>query len=234
MMNGTDDFNPQNARNKKRKKREVDEKIKIKNDLEKISSGIQTGLTIFKEIEENNNIEKELKKELLLNIYQGKVLVLFGAVDLFFHQLIPEKVLSILDNEDLKETTENIQKLKISLKTFFKYLEEEDIVRKQLILSEGIKEEIDYVSYWSLKNIRIILESISNKKDIFLEIAMALNLSKKELEDKIKQYSDKRNKIAHRLDYDFVGKERKKITYDEILEMTKFYEDFLNIILTYV
>ncbi len=232
-MNGVD-FDPQSPRVIKRKKRKIDEKRKIKNDLEKIFNGIRKGLTIFEELERNIEIEKNLKNELLLNIHQGKVLVLFGAIDLFFHQLISEKVLSILENEDLKEATENIRNLKISLKTFFYYLEEEDIEKKQLILTEGIKEEINYVSYWSLKNITIILETICNKKTAFLEIATILKLSKKELEDKIKQYSDKRNKIAHRLDYDFIGKERKKITYDEILEMTNFYEDFLNIILTYV
>ncbi|MGL5983111.1 MAG: hypothetical protein ACRCZR_07275 [Cetobacterium sp.] len=232
-MNGTE-FDSQSPRAIKRKKRKIDEKRKIKSDLEKIFGGIQNGLTIFKELEKNDEIEENLKNELLLNIYQGKVLVLFGAIDLFFHQLIPEKVLSILDNEELKDTPKNIQNLKISLKIFFDYLEEDDIVKKEHILVEGIKEEINYVSYWSLKNITIILETICNKKTAFLEIATALNLSKKELEDKIKQYSEKRNKIAHRLDYDSLGKERKKITYDEILEMTKFYEDFLNIILKYV
>ncbi|MGL5349633.1 MAG: hypothetical protein ACRCZO_15000 [Cetobacterium sp.] len=232
-MNGTE-FDSQSPRVAKRKKRKIDEKRKIKSDLEKIFSGIQNGLTMFKNLEENSEIEENLKNELLLNVYQGKVLVLFGAIDLFFHQLIPEKVLTILENEDLKEATENIQNLKISLKTFFNYLEEENVTKKQLILSEGIKQEINYVSYWSLKNITIILETICNKKIAFSEIATKLNLSKKELEDKIKQYSEKRNKIAHRLDYDFIGKERKKITYDEILEMTKFYEDFLDIILTYL
>ncbi|MGL4997553.1 MAG: hypothetical protein ACRC0V_12720 [Fusobacteriaceae bacterium] len=232
-MNGTE-FDSQSPRDIKKKKRKADEKRKIKSDLEKIFSGIRSGLAIFKELEENTEIEENLKNELLLNIYQGKVLVLFGAIDLFFHQLIPEKVLSILDNEELKDTSENIQNLKISLKIFFDYLEEEDIEKKQQILLEGIKEEINYVSYWSLKNITIILETICNKKAAILDIAKALNLSKKELEDKIKQYSEKRNKIAHRLDYDSLGKERKKITYDEILEMTKFYEDFLNIILKYV
>ncbi|MGL6169362.1 MAG: hypothetical protein ACRC0Y_13845, partial [Fusobacteriaceae bacterium] len=59
-MNGTE-FDSQSPRAIKRKKRKAAEKRKIKSDLEKIFSGIRSGLTIFKELEENSKIEENLK-----------------------------------------------------------------------------------------------------------------------------------------------------------------------------
>lgn len=231
-MDGTK-FDSQEIRKRKKSKREIPKKIKIFKNFTKDLEHIKKGLEIIEELKSNKELEKDLKNNLLLNIYQGKIMILFGGIDLFFHELIPEKVVNILENND-EIPNDNIKNLKISLDTFFKYMNSESEKEKRDILSKGIKKEINYITYSSnIKNMKKILETIGNR-DIFKEIAHNLGYEYNFLEGKLKIYSLKRNEIAHRLQYDSEKEIKKDTTKEELLEMIEFYEKLFKEIERYI
>lgn len=158
------------------------------------------------------------------NILRAQIVFLVSCVDYYIHNIINNGILSIIKKE--KTTTKKLDKSFISISVLIKYLENtEDNLN---FIEEEIINGNSYKSFVASEKMIEALSLISDQK-IFETIAKKIELTKTELIAKIKEINDRRNSIAHQMDFNStLDSEKNNIDVATVISFFSFYKKFIN------
>lgn len=208
-------------------KKEIDTKKIINQTSNEEEIKIKFDKTI-KEIEENFilvELAEEENKNISENLLRGQVVFLFGAVDLYMHDIILESYMKIIYEE--KESNKKLDKVTITLQSLINFFKEDNKKIKIKILENSLREFNNYRTYLKSNKIKQSLQTISNNK-LYSKILKELNISEENLDDKLDTYYARRNKISHQMDFDIELTCQTSIDKHYVIEMIDFYKKFID------
>lgn len=180
-----------------------------------------------KEIEENFTLielAKEENKNIYENLLRGQIVFLFGAVDLYMHDITLESYMKIIYEK--KKSNDKLDKISITLKSLIDFFGEENEEKKREILENSLRQFSNYKTYLTSKNIKQLLETISDNK-LYVKVYEKLGITKFLFNERLNNYYKRRNKIAHQMDFDKESNVQTSIDEDYVFKMIEFYKEFI-------
>lgn len=148
------------------------------------------------------------------DILRSQVVLLMSTVDFYIHEVVKYGVLKIFSKE--KPRTDEYEKILLGIECVEKALENPECIDW---LEEGIIAQHKYKSFMGSNKIRSALKIVSNEKvfDIALKsVSEDIGKTKKEVEDIIRDLSDRRNCIVHQTDRNPVNCEINEILKEDV------------------
>lgn len=191
-----------------------------KNILKKFNDSILSIEKKFTLIE----LVKESYPEIVDNILRSQIVFLLSSVDLYLHLIINNGIINIIRKE--RTLTKEIKKCSISIVSLIEYLENTDL--NQRIIENDINESNSFKTFLSPSKMKQGLSFISNQ-NIFKSLASTLqSKSVLKLEETLSLIYERRNSIAHQMDFSFATNQQQSITEAEVREYINFYKKFIN------
>ena len=158
----------------------------------------------------------------ITELLRAEFVLIVSALDYYIHEIVRK---GLMDQIDESERC-NAKKLYIpfpTVKTILRVDSEEERAR---ILSEQIKEITSKYSYQAPHAIEKALGMIDIKK-IWTLLSNILNKPGEDIRGTLSMIVNRRNKIAHEADIDFMTGEKNNITSTTITECLHFVKEFV-------
>lgn len=190
--------------------------IEAENIINRFKSGIEDIKQKF-ELLENTSVDKNIEEY----IFRSQIAFLMGSVDFYIHEIIKYSILKMFNGEKVK--TKKYHQFTIYIQTLEKAIANPESIDW---LEEVVISVTKYKTYMKAKSIKEALELVSNKK-IYKDVCKELDLTEKEVDNRVKEIFTRRNEIVHQTDIDMVTKEVNDINYEFVKESIDFIESLI-------
>lgn len=145
-------------------------------------------------------------------ILRAEYVLLVSAFDHFIHEIVKSGMLKIFDGTNTPN--KNYENFAISLKTLQLIMSTENENDRKSILDGEIKKITSKDSYQSPSNVEKAL-SLIDLNNVWLKVSSDMNMNPADIKSKLALIVNRRNKIAHEADFDYLLGH--KIPIDRIL-----------------
>jgi hypothetical protein len=182
-------------------------------------------------VEELLNLYDEISKE--TNLYQNKdeilravIVLVVSALDNFLHDFYRSEIVDSYLNEG--KFNINFEKLKISINGMKSIDESKSTEEKRNILINELRNIQKTDSYQSPKSVEYIFDTLNiDKIWTKLENQGIQNLKASDIKSELSNIIDRRNKISHESDWDYINEKKYPITSESVKSVINFVKSFV-------
>lgn len=197
--------------------------IAIQNFNQNIAS-CEEMITLYESVENILSLEEKAK-----DILRATIVLSISALDTYLHDFFRTEIVDAYFGISNYEV--NLDKVKINMDLLKTVSLAETDGEKRNILTQGVRTMLKTDSFQSSKSIEFVLSTLGIKKVwAKLEEKGVNNLQANEIREELSSIVDRRNKIAHESDWDFVNNRKLQIRKDDTIQVIRFIKALINAI----
>jgi hypothetical protein len=158
----------------------------------------------------------------LTELLRAQYVMIVSAFDYYIHNLVRENILDIF-----YDASKKIPNIKISLNIVNVLLQESNKDEQRRILDTEVKNILSRYSYQSSINVENAMGLIGVRK-IWSKIASNLNQSSEDIKNRLNLIVNRRNKIAHESDINFITGAKECIDKAIVIDTIDFLKRLVN------
>lgn len=159
----------------------------------------------------------------ITEILRAEYVLIVSALDYYIHEVVREGILKLLENEN---EYSGLNKISIPLNTVKVLINLDDEFERKRVLSSIIKEITSKDSYQAPRAVEYALGLIEFKK-VWTTLGSQWNEAPEHIKNRLALIVNRRNKIAHESDIDFITGDKITIDKSMIIECVEFCQKFV-------